>query len=129
MSYYNTQPNSGIRLTVPGRRAVRAVQRHDPGGHQRGRSARRSPGSSATAASGTPANAAVASANPGQTITLQGTGFTNATDVVFPVVDGNGNVSERAVNPLAVNAAGTQLTVVVPIDAVTGTVERRRRRQ
>ena len=77
----------------------------------------------AVAGSGTPANAAVASANPGQAITLQGSGFDTTTDVVFETLDSAGNRSERVVRPVAVNAAATELTVVVPLDvAVTGVV-------
>ncbi len=80
-------------------------------------------GITSTATSGTPANAGVASANPGQAITLTGTKFDATTDVIFQTIDGNGTRSERVVRAVAVNAAGTQLTVVVPIDvAVTGTV-------
>ncbi len=80
-------------------------------------------GISATATSGTPANPAVASANPGQTITLNGSGFDTTTDVVFPAVDGNGTRFERVVRPASVNGDGTQITVVVPLDvANTGIV-------
>jgi hypothetical protein len=75
------------------------------------------------AASGTPANPAIASANPGQTVTINGTNFDSSTDVVFPAIDGDGTRFERVVRPASVNANGTQLTVVVPIDvAFTGTV-------
>ncbi len=75
------------------------------------------------AATGTPANPALASANPGQTITINGTGFDTSTDVVFPAIDGNGTTQERVVRPATVNAGGTQLTVVVPLDvAFTGNV-------
>ena len=77
----------------------------------------------ATANLGTPANATVASANPGQAITLQGTGFDITTDVVFPIIDSNGNRGERVVRPLAVKPDGTELTVVVPADqAITGPI-------
>ncbi|PYP39637.1 MAG: hypothetical protein DMD43_10460, partial [Gemmatimonadetes bacterium] len=51
----------------------------------------------ATAGSGTPANAGQASANPGQAITLTGSGFDFTTDVVFPTFDSGGNAGERIV--------------------------------
>jgi hypothetical protein len=73
-----------------------------------------------TATIGTPANAAQASANPGQTITLQGSGFGTKTALVFLVVDSSGNIGERILNPVTVTADGTGLTVVVPNDAITG---------
>ena len=77
----------------------------------------------AVAGSGTPANAGVASANPGQAITLHGSGLDTTSDVVFQTIDSAGNRGERVVRPAAVNGTGTQLTVVVPVDvAVTGTV-------
>src|SRR5262249_32079949 len=50
-------------------------------------------GISATATSGTPADAGKASANPGQTLTIQGSALDLTTDVVFTVIDINGNVS------------------------------------
>src|SRR5262249_5610797 len=77
----------------------------------------------AVAASGTPADATQASANPGQIITLQGSGFNSNTDVLFPTIDASGTRGQRTVRAGAVNAAGTALTVVVPTDlAVTGHV-------
>ena len=74
----------------------------------------------ATAATGTPADAAAASANPGQAITLQGSGLDLTTDVVFLTRDASGTVTEQVVKPTA--ASATQLTVVVPDTAVTGPV-------
>jgi hypothetical protein len=76
----------------------------------------------ATAASGTPADAGQASANPGQTVLLNGTGLDLSTDVVFLVSDPSGNVSQRTVRPVAVDDTGTQITVLVPTEAVTGPV-------
>src|SRR5262249_43960962 len=71
----------------------------------------------------TPADPAAASANPGQAITLVGSGFDFSTDVVFPTVNSSGTRSERVVRPVAVSADGTRATVVVPSDvAVTGDV-------
>ena len=79
-------------------------------------------GITSTASSGTPTSAAVASANPGQAITLDGSGFTLATSVVFSAINVNGNQYQDLVKPIAVTPDGTQLTVVVPDDAMTGTV-------
>ncbi|WP_419580402.1 Ig-like domain-containing protein [Stieleria magnilauensis] len=79
-------------------------------------------GITSTADSGTPANALEASANPGQAITLSGSGFDASSDVVFQVIDINGIVSQQVVRPLAVEPDGSQLTVVVPMNAFTGTV-------
>ena len=74
------------------------------------------------AGSGTPADSGQASANPGQAIVLQGVGLDLTSDVVFLVSDGSGNVAERIVRGTAVNAAGTQLTVLVPLDALTAPI-------
>ena len=76
----------------------------------------------ATAYSGTPSDPAVASANAGQAIRVTGTGLDLTTDVVFPVVNNEGVVSERVVRPVAVNAAGTEIVLLVPVDAVTGSL-------
>ena len=74
------------------------------------------------ATSGTPANPAIASANPGQAITIKGSGLSLATDVVFQLADDNGNVYEYDQHPTAVAADGSSLTVIVPGNAITGTV-------
>ena len=79
-------------------------------------------GISATAASGTPQEAGVASANPGQAITIQGSGLDSSTDVVFQTIDQSGNRSEVVVRPSAITGGGTQATVTVPVNAVSGTV-------
>jgi hypothetical protein len=76
----------------------------------------------ATATSGTPSNAGLPSANPGQAITLQGSGFDATTDVVFRVVSSSGQASERVVRPTTVVGGGAALTVVVPADAVTAVI-------
>ena len=78
---------------------------------------------SATAASGTPAVASLASANPGQAITLHGSGFTSATDVIFAMADDNGNPYEYDQRPTAVSPDGTSLVVVVPTGAMTGAID------
>ena len=80
---------------------------------------------STTAAAGVPTEAMVASANTGQTITVQGNGFTSATRVMFTILSATSpqsGLSEREVIPGSVAADGTSLTVVVPHDAVTGVV-------
>jgi|GEM_PF-187621 len=79
-------------------------------------------GISATAASGTAAQAGLASANTGQTITLTGSGLLAGDQVVFSVIDSSGNVSEQTVTPVSVAADGNSLTVVVPTNAATGHV-------
>jgi hypothetical protein len=79
-------------------------------------------GLSATASSGTPADAGKPSAVPGQTITLQGSGFNLSTDIVFETLNQHGVRSEKVVRPAAVNEAGTEAQVVVPFEAVTGRV-------
>ena len=76
----------------------------------------------ATAASGTPADAAQASAIPGQAITLSGVNLETSTDVVFQVVDQSGNVDDLIVRPSAVNDDHTQAQVLVPLNAVSGIV-------
>jgi len=79
-------------------------------------------GITANASSGTPTNAGVASANTGQTITLNGTGLRTGEVVVFSVMDDSGNLYEQTVAPSNVTADGKSLTVVVPVNATTGTV-------
>ncbi|WP_263539105.1 Ig-like domain-containing protein [Paucibacter sp. Y2R2-4] len=79
-------------------------------------------GISATATSGSAANGAHASANPGQVLTLSGQLFDFSTDVVFETIDANGNRSELIVRPTVILAGGTQAQVVVPANAVTGNV-------
>ncbi|MGS0756098.1 beta strand repeat-containing protein, partial [Roseateles sp. GG27B] len=79
-------------------------------------------GLSATPNSGTAANAGTAAANPGQTITLLGSALNASTDVVFQTIDSAGKLGEQVVRPSAVNAAGTQVQVLVPLNAVTGSV-------
>ena len=83
----------------------------------------------ALAASGVPADPSLPSANPGQTISLAGSRFTvferfvrSATVVVFQTIDEAGNRREWLAEPTSVNPDGTQLTVVVPLNAVTGTI-------
>ncbi|MGH7894003.1 MAG: hypothetical protein ACREQL_04995, partial [Candidatus Binatia bacterium] len=75
---------------------------------------------------GTPADPGLASANARQAITLQGSGFDLATDVVFVIQTstfGDEDVrGTRVVNPTAVAPDGTSLTLLVPDDAATGEV-------
>ncbi|MHA4866064.1 Ig-like domain-containing protein [Duganella sp. PWIR1] len=76
----------------------------------------------ATASSGTPADAALPSAVPGQTIQINGTGLTSGTEIVFTTLDHAGNQSELLVSVASVNGAQTQALVKVPAGAVTGKV-------
>ena len=75
------------------------------------------------ALSGTPANPAQASANPGQTIRILGHTLDYSTEVIFPVIDINGVFSNRAVLADYVKSDGTLLEVRVPLDAVTGNLQ------
>ncbi len=79
-------------------------------------------GITSAAGSGTPSNPGVASANPGQSIEIQGTNLTAVASIVFSTIDENGVLGQKIVRPWAVNAAGTAAQVVVPIDAMTGVV-------
>ncbi len=78
-------------------------------------------GITGSATSGTPANGAEASANPGQSITISGTGLGTSTEVVFQTVNTSGAKGQVIVNPQA-GATATSATVVVPANAVTGLV-------
>jgi hypothetical protein len=77
----------------------------------------------AMAESGTPADPSKLSANPGQPITFQGTGLDLVTNVIFSTVDNFGVVSSILVQPLDVNPQGTQMTLVVPDNALTDYVK------
>jgi hypothetical protein len=79
-------------------------------------------GITAAATSGVPANGAQLSANPGQVITLNGTGLDTSTDVVFRVTDTSGNFSDLIVKPSTVIAGGTQAQVRVPPNAASGSL-------
>ena len=78
-------------------------------------------GISATAASGTAANAAVAAANTGQTITVSGTGLVAGDRLVFTSLDDSGNLYETTVTP-TINLGAQTMTAVVPDAATTGRV-------
>ena len=108
-------PNGYVRMTVP--LSSGGVRRHH--GQDRGWRQRRiqhQPGVSitSTAFSGTPADPAQASANAGQTITLNGSGLTTTTDVLMRWTDINGNLTLVRVSPNTANGDGTQATLVVP---------------
>ena len=60
-----------------------------------------------SALSGTPADGLVASANPGQTIRLVGSGVGVSTEIIFPIIDANGTVSNRVVRPDLASVDGT----------------------
>jgi hypothetical protein len=74
----------------------------------------------ATANNGTPADADAPSANIGQLITINGTGFRTTTNVYFPTVNDSGTVGVTNVRVSSVNVEGTEATVIVPINAATG---------
>ena len=67
------------------------------------------------AASGTPANAALPSANPGQVVTVQGSGLHLGTDLLWEYTDGNGTQAHQLLNPQFVNAEGTEAQFTVPL--------------
>ena len=66
------------------------------------------------AMSGTPANAALPSANPGQAITLTGTGLSTSTAVIMSYTGSDGVVRTVFVNPSTAKADGTSATMIVP---------------
>jgi hypothetical protein len=68
----------------------------------------------ATATSGTPANAALPSAVPGQTITLTGTGLSTSSGIIFSYTPSGGGISYVLLNPATAAADGTSATLVVP---------------
>jgi hypothetical protein len=76
---------------------------------------------SATALDGVPANAAQASANTGQSITLNGQGFSASTLVQFQARDDNGQLG-TITRTGSVGNGGKTLTVQVPALAVSGAV-------
>jgi hypothetical protein len=76
---------------------------------------------SASAASGTAANGALASANTGQTITLNGSGIQAGERVVFTTVDTGGNLGQVIVAG-SIDGVNQTISVVVPDNATTGGV-------
>ncbi|MDH3308235.1 MAG: Ig-like domain-containing protein, partial [Acidimicrobiia bacterium] len=76
----------------------------------------------AVAETGTPADEFLSSANVGQTITIEGSGFTGATQVTFPTRNSSGTVGTVAVTMTNVAPDGTSGDVEVPERAETGTV-------
>ena len=67
-----------------------------------------------TAFSGTPADPTKASANPGQAITLLGSGLSTDTDVLVRYVDAIGKVQVLDLKPTTAAADGTRATLVLP---------------
>ena len=76
----------------------------------------------ATAARGTATDGAQPSANVGQSIILNGSGFTTMTQVVFVTFDPTGTVGSVAVSPDSVSQDGTSLTITVPFSVLSGPV-------
>ena len=118
--------SSGTQLNVnspyvPAVGAVRSDHRDHGRRHQRSVSRTFSTLTS-VALSGTPADATLPSANPGQTITIVGSHFTATTDVIFTAVDDSGNVYEYDQRPFYVSADGTTISLTVPTQATTGPV-------
>jgi YD repeat-containing protein len=76
----------------------------------------------ATTASGVPTNPAVASANVGQVIQLQGTNVSSSTLVIFPRTTAAGLASTVVTSFSNINQTGTVGSVLVPLGATTGSV-------
>jgi len=81
-------------------------------------------GISGTAQVGTPTSGAAPSANVGQIITISGTDLKPNTDVVFPARDDSGNAFTISIRVSGVNAEGTSASVLVPLRAETGNLDR-----
>ena len=75
-----------------------------------------------SAMSGLPAKAGVASANPGQSVTIAGSTLTMQSGVLFEVTDSAGQRASVIVRPSAVRADGSSAEVKVPLAAITGVV-------
>ena len=71
---------------------------------------------------GTPTVPRAPSANPGQLIELRIPGISTTSEVVFPVINGNGSVSQRSVRPIAINQDANIGHFTVPLDAFTGDI-------
>ena len=61
-------------------------------------------------------------ANPGQTIRIIGADLSLMTDIIFPIIDVNGNISNH-LRPDLASTDGTLAEVRVPEDAVTGAMQ------
>lgn len=68
----------------------------------------------AVALSGVPADAALASANAGQSVTLKGAGLSLTSDILMRWTDVNGNLQMDKLSPSAVSADGASATLIVP---------------
>jgi hypothetical protein len=72
---------------------------------------------------GTPADAGQASANVGETVTLEGQGFVEGeTKVALEAMIGSGTPFIITVDPVSINAEGTSLTFTVPGAARAGPI-------
>ena len=80
-------------------------------------------GLAALAPSGSPADASKPSANAGQQITFQGSGFKADTTIVFSTIDDSGIMRLFFALPDTVNIDGTEITVAVPSTAITDYVK------
>ena len=66
------------------------------------------------ALSGTPADAAQASANAGQAVALTGSGLSTGTDVLLRWIDVNGNAQMTRLSPTSAALDGSSATLVIP---------------
>jgi hypothetical protein len=107
-------PNGFVRLTVPLSNGVfGAISIKTAGGVSASYTASIN-AISAVALSGTPADAAQASANAGQAITLNGVGLTLTSDILMRWSDTNGALQMVRLSPSAVSADGTSATLIIP---------------
>jgi hypothetical protein len=67
--------------------------------------------------SGTPADPTKASANPGQAITLEGSGLSTDSDILLRYTDHEGKLAVVHLSPLAASTDGTRATLLVPYAA------------
>ena len=116
--YYDTNANYRVNgeanLTVPLTGSpYGARHRHHCRRHQRTYTVGLSKIQS-TAAAVTPADSTKASANPGQVVSLSGSGLSTSTGVVAQYVDNNGNPAFELLHPFYADVAGDLAQVTVP---------------
>ena len=112
--FFSSVPNSAVNLTVPlSAGAFGPISVTTAGGTSTPLSFGLT-GITSAALSGTPANASVASANPGQAITLAGHGLTTSSDIFLNYLGSDGVQRTVLLNPAAAAANGTTATLIVP---------------
>jgi hypothetical protein len=110
-------PNGYVRLTVPVSNGVfGAISIQTAGGSSAAYTANLA-SITAVALSGTPADSLAASANAGQSVTLNGAGLSLATDILLRWTEVGGAQQMTRLSPSAVSADGTSATLILPIYA------------